>query len=123
MVRRIWRCGDCAHNQENMNEANINQDQNQENNPPSPLPSFDIEQLTQLITAIVEQVLAQKQGNNPLSEPLPNQNKVNKRMSRLREEVQHLRETREGLRLPQTLVVPFLMKVLAIEIPSTSDYP
>lgn len=64
----MWSWGGnriCQENQHQVNFDQKNQNQNQENNPPShPPPGFNISDLTQLIIATIEQVLAQIRENN-----------------------------------------------------------
>lgn len=98
-------------NQENENEANINQEQDLKKNP-SP---FNIN--IKLITTTVEQVMAQRQRNQPHSKIFLDHNQVTKEMKRLRKKVQCLHEAQEGPSAPPTQAVPFLTEVLAAEMP------
>lgn len=63
-LKRPWA------NQENEASINQRQSQNDENYPPPPPPPcFDMAGLARLVTAIVEQVMAQRDAKNPPSPP------------------------------------------------------
>lgn len=82
-------------------EMNTDQKENQENgapSPPSPL-GFDMAQFVQLITATVQQVLAQREANNSASPP-PGRNNHAEEIRRLQQEVKRLGKAREAPPLP-----------------------